>query len=148
MATQKLKEPIRFQITMNILFIVIVAVASYKFGITGFISGTVIYQIIAIVCTYGVMKKYFPFIEYSKILKGIAFSILINTLLVLVFRLFLGNGNINIFLVGTYAALYLLVIVLVNQVFRIDQISRQYGLQVVSKLRTISSLFSKQKIGA
>lgn len=148
MATQKLKEPIKFQVVMNALSILTLAFASYEFGIEGFISGTVAYQIVVIVCTYWLMKKYFSHIKYLQILKGIALSMLLNLLLVVAFRFIVGDEKTNIILVGIYTAAYFLLVILGNQIFHIDHVSRQFLMQAVDRFKAIINALSKEKAGA
>jgi len=145
MATQKLKEAIKFQIYMNGFFIALLFIASWQYGITGFAAGTLLYQIIVIAGTYLLLRKHFSFIAYIDVLRNIGFNLLLNGFLVVVFYVILRNYEKNSFLfIAISSIIYFFLIILANRWLRIDKVSHRYSIQLVSKIRSVtSSMFSK-----
>lgn len=115
MATQKLRESFWYQIYMNILFIVILGASSYYYGISGFVFGTFLYQLCVIIFTYWLMKKYFQYISYLNILKGIFVNVSFNLILILGFSLLFTKVRLTPATTILFACLYMLCVLFINQ---------------------------------
>lgn len=136
MATQKLKEAIKFQILMNALFIALLFIASRMYGITGFAASTVFYQVLVIISTYFLLRKHFEYIHYAEVLKKILFNLVLNGILGTLFYLITVNFEQRGFLFLAFSSgIYIILIVLANQWLRIDTVSERYLGKAISKLR-------------
>lgn len=140
MATQKIKESFWFQIYMNLFFILVIGLLSFTYGMQGYLTGTLLYQSIVVVFSYWLMKKQFRYINYLQVLKELVKNIVLNLALTVGFYYLLKNKESGYFLTTTGIVSYFLVVLLVNQGFRVNHIANQYFKHIFGKIYAITSI--------
>jgi putative peptidoglycan lipid II flippase len=123
-ASHKIKESFAYQVGFNIVLIICLYVAVQNFGITGYPLAMVLTYLLNFGFCYFLEKKFFNFVDFGAIFKEFWLLVVVNLIILFVVAYFFKFVPIsNSFLkVTTGTSLYLLLLICVNKVFRLNHL--------------------------
>jgi putative peptidoglycan lipid II flippase len=122
-AAQLIKMSIIYQVISNVLLIVLIAFCVHTIGYIGYPIAYLGINILNVLVVYFYCRYFFPFIEYSKVLKYllllISFNIAIVALVAILSNFYSSLGNLPVVLIG--GTVYLLIVVGINLKFPLNK---------------------------
>lgn len=135
MSAQKIKHSFWYQIIMSTIFVSIIYFFIKEWGIIGYLSGILVYQVLVVFSNLYLTNWGFKMINYKSILKFLCFMLVINVSIIIPIKIVKEILPSNYFFIIGECLLYLILIFSINLIFRIEPQSISLAKSLIHKCK-------------